>query len=48
MTKFNVFNKALNATEVRLMSDDGLCSNIEEEYGLQRYIRYYTNTGDLY
>ena len=39
MSKFNVFNKELNGTEIRWMSDDGICSDIEEEYGLQRYIR---------
>ena len=40
MTKLNVFSKELTATEVKMMSDAGLGSNIEETYGLVRRIRW--------
>ena len=39
MTKLNIFTKALNQTEVREMSDAGLCSDFEDQYGLDRYVR---------
>ena len=40
MTKLNVFSKELTATEVKMMSDAGLGSDIEETYGLVRKIRW--------
>ena len=40
MTKLNVFSKELTATEVKMMSDAGLGSDIEETYGLVRRIRW--------
>ena len=40
MTKLNVFSKELTATEVKIMSDAGLGSDIEETYGLVRRIRW--------
>ena len=52
MTKLNVFSKELTATEVKIMSDAGLGSNIEETYGLVRRIRWedillQTRTGNV-
>ena len=40
MTKLNVFSKELTASEVKMMSDAGLGSDIEETYGLVRRIRW--------
>ena len=40
MKKLNAFSKELTATKVKMMSDAGLGSDIEETYGLVRRIRW--------
>ena len=38
--KANVFDKELDASEVKEMADGGLCSDVEEKYGRSRYLKW--------
>ena len=38
--KANVFDKELDASEVKEMADGGLCSGVEEKYGRSRYLKW--------
>ena len=38
--KANVFDKELDATEVKEMADGGLCSDVEERWGRSRYLKW--------
>ena len=38
--KVNVFDKELDATQVKAMADAGLCSDVEEQYGRSRFLKW--------
>ena len=38
--KANVFDKELDASEVKEMAEGGLCSDVEEKYGRSRYLKW--------
>ena len=38
--KVNVFDKELEASEVKEMADGGMCSQVEEKYGRSRYLKW--------
>ena len=38
--KVNVFDKELEAAEVKEMADGGMCSQVEEKYGRSRYLKW--------
>ena len=38
--KVNMFDKELDAAEVKEMADGGLCSEVEEKYGRSRYLKW--------
>ena len=38
--KANVFDKELDASQVKEMADGGLCSDVEEKYGRSRYLKW--------
>ena len=38
--KVNVFDKELNASEVKEMKEAGMCSDVEEKYGRTRYLKW--------
>ena len=40
MFKVNVFDKELDASQVKAMADAGLCSDIEEQYGRSRFLKW--------
>ena len=37
--KLNIFSGALNASEIEKMYREGMCSDIETQYGRRRYLR---------
>ena len=40
MFKVNVFDKELDASQVKAMADAGLCSDVEEQYGRSRFLKW--------
>ena len=38
--KVNVFDKELDASQVKAMADAGLCSDVEEQYGRSRFLKW--------
>ena len=40
MFKANVFDKELDASQVKAMADAGLCSDVEEQYGRSRFLKW--------
>ena len=38
--KVNIFDKELDASEVKDMADGGLCSDVEEKYGRSRHLKW--------